>query len=122
MAHSRWKPFSLRRCHSVEAQKITTGEFGGAPDELTTFEVREVETRTELEAKNVDAYLDQMQRLLKIDGVRFPNNKEMRFSRLEPVMDGSSSTLRAAGLTVRQTKIRKARPMSVSSLARSTVR
>jgi hypothetical protein len=55
---------------------------------METFEVREVETLADLEAKNVDAYLDQMLPLLKIDGVRFPNNKEMRFTRLEPVMEG----------------------------------
>ena len=36
------------------------------------------------EAKNVEAYLDQMMRLLKIDGVRFPDNKQMAFTRLDP--------------------------------------
>jgi adenine-specific DNA-methyltransferase len=72
-----------------DAQKITAGEFGGAPEELTTFEVRDVETRVDQEAQNVEAYLDQMIRLIKFDGVRFPNNKEMKFSRLEPVLDGS---------------------------------
>jgi adenine-specific DNA-methyltransferase len=72
-----------------EAQQIAAGEFDGVPPDMETFEVREVETRADLEAKNVDAYLDQMLRLLKIDGVRFPNNKEMRFTRLEPLTDGS---------------------------------
>ncbi|MFB3815540.1 MAG: site-specific DNA-methyltransferase [Terriglobales bacterium] len=72
-----------------DAQQVSAGEFDGAPPDMETFEVREVETRADLEAKNVDAYLDQMLRLLKMDGVRFPNNKEMRFTRLEPVMDGS---------------------------------
>ena len=72
-----------------EAQKVTTGEFGGAPEDLATFEVREVETRVDQEAQNIEAYLDQMIRLIKLDGVRFPNNKEMRFSRLESVLDGS---------------------------------
>jgi adenine-specific DNA-methyltransferase len=72
-----------------EAQQVDTGEFGGAPENMETFEVRMVETRADQEAKNIDAYLDQMLRLLKMDGVRFPNNKEMRFTRLEPVTDGS---------------------------------
>jgi adenine-specific DNA-methyltransferase len=72
-----------------DAQQISAGEFDGTPAEMETFEVREVETRTDQEAKNVDAYLDQMLRLLRIDGVRFPNNKEMRFTRLEPLTDGS---------------------------------
>jgi len=72
-----------------DAKQITGTEFSGAPEELETFEVREVEILAERETKNVDAYLDQMMRLLKIDGVRFPNNKEMRFVRLEPVLNGS---------------------------------
>lgn len=72
-----------------DAQQISAGDFDGAPPDMETFEVREVETRADLEAKNIDAYLDQMLRLLKIDGVRFPNNKEMRFTRLEPLTDGS---------------------------------
>ena len=72
-----------------EVKLITNGEFGGAPEDLETFEIREVETRADQESKNVEAYLDQMLRLLKIDGVRFPNNKGMQFTRLEPVLDGS---------------------------------
>jgi adenine-specific DNA-methyltransferase len=72
-----------------DATSVAVAEFDGAPDEMGTFEVHEVETRADQEGKNVDAYLDQMIRLLKIDGVRFPNNKEMHFSRLEPVLDGS---------------------------------
>jgi adenine-specific DNA-methyltransferase len=49
------------------------GMFDGAPEELDdTFDT-----------KNVESYLDQMTRLLKLDGVRFPNNKEMAFSRLD---------------------------------------
>jgi adenine-specific DNA-methyltransferase len=87
-------PFTIEAVQPPEmslgdAQQVSAGEFDGAPPEMETFEVREVETRADLEAKNVDAYLDQMLRLLKMDGVRFPNNKEMRFTRLEPVTDGS---------------------------------
>jgi adenine-specific DNA-methyltransferase len=72
-----------------EADFVEISEFAGAPGEMETFEVREVETRADQEAKNVEAYLDQMLRLLKIDGVRFPNNKQTLFTRLEPVIDGS---------------------------------
>lgn len=75
------------------------GEFGGAPEELETFvppvSVRVVETRLEQEEQNLDAYLDRMMRYLKLDGVRFPNNKQMHFGRLEPVLDGS--TIHAEG-------------------------
>lgn len=35
------------------------------------------------EPPNADAYLDNMLKLLRADGVRFPNNKGARFSRLE---------------------------------------
>jgi adenine-specific DNA-methyltransferase len=73
-------------------------EFDGAPEELETFppfEMRMVETRLDQEEQNLEAYLDQMIRYLKMDGVRFPNNKQMKFSRLEQVLDGS--TIHAEG-------------------------
>lgn len=70
----------------VELADVGEGKFGGEPEELEgTFAVREVESRTDLEAKNVEAYLEQMIRLLRMDGVRFPDNKQMRFTRLEPL-------------------------------------
>lgn len=84
-----------------EAKTITAepeGEFGGAPEELVTFPpftMRMVETRLDQEEQNLEAYLDQMLRYLKMDGVRFPNNKQMTFGRLEPVHDGS--TIHAEG-------------------------
>jgi adenine-specific DNA-methyltransferase len=56
---------------------------------METFELRMVESRLDQEAQNLDAYLDQMIRYLKMDGVLFPNNKTMKFHRLEQVMDGS---------------------------------
>jgi adenine-specific DNA-methyltransferase len=82
-------------------------EFGGAPDSLDeTFETGNetpppvrlsfVEPIGDLEVKNVEAYLDQMIRLLRTDGVRFPNNREMRFARLERVT-GTDSGLHAEG-------------------------
>jgi adenine-specific DNA-methyltransferase len=72
-----------------DAKVVTVDEFDGAPDEMETFEMRMVETLADQEAQNIDAYLDQMMRYLKIDGVLFPNNKVMKFHRLEPVSDGS---------------------------------
>lgn len=74
------------------------GEFGGTPDgglETFTLGVRMVESQLDQEEQNLEAYLDQMMRYLKLDGVRFPNNKEMHFHRLEPVLDGS--TIHAEG-------------------------
>jgi adenine-specific DNA-methyltransferase len=72
-----------------DAEVLTVGEFGGAPDELGTFELRMVESRVDQEAQNLDAYLNQMIRYLKMDGVLFPNNRTMKFHRLDQVMDGS---------------------------------
>lgn len=57
----------------------------GAPDELDTFEV-----------KNAEAYIDHMMKLLEMDGVRFPDNKEQEFSRLERV-GGNDGAIHAEG-------------------------
>ncbi|MFP4192841.1 MAG: DNA methyltransferase [Candidatus Hydrogenedentota bacterium] len=71
-----------------------TGGFGGAPEELDTgfdgderpdMVLRKVEARPDLDAQNLEAYLDQMVRLLRKDGVRFPDNKQMVFSRLDAI-------------------------------------
>jgi len=40
------------------------------------------------EPTNAGAYLDKMLRLLKADGVRFPNNKQLAFNRLEACSQG----------------------------------
>jgi adenine-specific DNA-methyltransferase len=88
---------------SLSDEKIV--EFGGAPDSLEAFDsgqllppvsLRFVEPIGNLEVKNIEAYLDQMIRLLRKDGVRFPNNKDMRFSRLDQVT-GTDSGLHAEG-------------------------
>jgi len=85
-------------------------EFSGAPESLETFEsdeapppvsLRFVEPIGDLEVKNIEAYLDQMIRLLRKDGVRFPNNKQMSFTPLEPLV-GTASGLHAEGRWVAQ--------------------
>jgi adenine-specific DNA-methyltransferase len=48
------------------------------------------------EPQNAAAYLDQMLRLLKLDGVRFPDNKVSRFSRLDP-LGASAAGIHAEG-------------------------
>ena len=48
------------------------------------------------DAMNADTYIDNMIRLLRLDGVRFPDNKEMKFSRLDP-MGAQSATIHAEG-------------------------
>lgn len=69
------------------------GEFGGAPDELDeAFPIRMLEPKSDLEVANVGAYLDQMFKYIKADGVRFLNNKQMVWTRLEPLMEAGTST------------------------------
>jgi adenine-specific DNA-methyltransferase len=73
------------------------GRFGGEPEELEdTFTLRPAGSANGSEAKNAEAYLDQMLRLLRLDGVRFPDNKVKNFSRLERVA-GSESGIQAEG-------------------------
>ena len=65
------------------------GAFDGEPEALEeTFEVRMVEMRADHEAQNLDAYLEQMTRLLRQDGVTFPNNRHNNFTRLERIESG----------------------------------
>jgi adenine-specific DNA-methyltransferase len=61
--------------------------FDGAPETLNETFVSS--SASGIDAKNVNAYLDQMVRYLRMDGVRFPDNKEMVFSRIERLVDGS---------------------------------
>lgn len=61
--------------------------IGGAPEQLETF--GEGEGPVETEPQNAEAYLDRMIRLLRGDGVRFPDNKVMKFTTLEALADGS---------------------------------
>jgi adenine-specific DNA-methyltransferase len=82
------------------------GKFDGDPDKLeNTFDpaddkpvyiTRFVESRSDLETRNLDAYLEKMSHLLAMDGVRFPDNRQMRFSRLKP-LNGGDSGLHAEG-------------------------
>ena len=45
----------------------------------------------ELEAANVGAYLNQMIQYLRADGVRFLNNRQMKWTRLEPLYESGST-------------------------------
>jgi adenine-specific DNA-methyltransferase len=80
-----------------EAIEMDTGQFAGEPDELAgTFVVREVQVGES--PQNVEAYLVKMVELLKMDGVRFPGNKHMKFTRLDPIYaSGKSSGIHAEG-------------------------
>ncbi len=72
------------------------GGFGDADGPQPARTLRRVEARMDLETQNLDAYLDKMLRLLRGDGVRFPNNKQMKFTRLN-ALSGAWSGLHAEG-------------------------
>lgn len=73
-------PFSMEGVISVEDGPDTP--IGGAPDELETFD-------GDTAVKNAEAHLDTIIRLLKASGVDFPGNKNMKFSRLDPLTGAS---------------------------------
>lgn len=82
-------PFTVE---AVQPPELSLGQLAeiespisGAPESLDTFEVR-----------NAEAYLDHMLKLLQMDGVRFPDNKEQSFSRLERVT-GNDGAIHAEG-------------------------
>jgi adenine-specific DNA-methyltransferase len=83
-------PFTVEGVIPAEDAIDAEGEespIGGAPDEMETF-------ASEADASNAEAYVDKMIRLLRQDGVRFLDNKILKFSRLEKA---SGSTLHAVG-------------------------
>jgi adenine-specific DNA-methyltransferase len=79
-----------------DAAIVDTG-FAGQPDELEgTFAIREVHMGES--AQNLEAYLSKMVDLLRMDGVRFPDNKQKKFTRLDPIYaTGSSAGIHAEG-------------------------
>jgi len=79
---------------SIDAGELEASPIGGAPDELETFDGGADALRSE--AQNTEAYLDRMTRLLRGDGVRFPDNKILKFRTLEALADGS--TIHAKGI------------------------
>ncbi|HYM07742.1 MAG TPA: site-specific DNA-methyltransferase [Terriglobales bacterium] len=76
----------------------TAPAFGGAPEELEGQFVSVSMVQVGESAQNVEAYLAKMVDLLKMDGVRFPGNKHMKFTRLDPIYaSGSSAGIHAEG-------------------------
>ncbi len=76
----------------------TAPEFSGAPDELEGQFVSVSMAQMGESAQNLEAYLSKMVDLLRMDGVRFPDNKQKKFTRLEPIYAiGSSAGIHAEG-------------------------
>lgn len=81
---------------------MTEAGFDGAPSEVgPTFAMRPVESGLGATARDLTAYLDKMVRLLRMDGVGFPNNKRHTFSRLEPIFETRGSGFHAEGRWVK---------------------
>lgn len=72
---------------SIDEGELRESPIVGAPDKLDTFGDSEGTVQTE--GQNTEAYLDRMTRLLREDGVRFPDNKVMKFTTFETLADGS---------------------------------
>ena len=71
-------PFTVEAVMPSEEMLVNESPIGGTPEEMETFESDAIN-----EPINAEAYLDKMIRLMRNDGVRFPNNKIMHFERLD---------------------------------------
>lgn len=83
-------PFTVEGVQPEEEYIDIDSPIGGEPDELRTFsgvDVEDVPT-------NAEAFLEKMLHLIKQDGVRFPDNKVLKFQRLDPL---PNSILHAEG-------------------------
>jgi adenine-specific DNA-methyltransferase len=79
-------PFTMEAVMPAEESIDVESKMEDKPQELQTFESRQPLDQSVPQFEepiNAEAYLDKMIRLLKGDGVRFPNNRSMKFKRLE---------------------------------------
>ncbi len=75
-------PFTVEAVQPPEESLDVDSPIGGEPDEpLDTYHA-ETDGHN---ADNAEAYLDQMIRLLRNDGVRFPNNQTLKFATLDSI-------------------------------------
>ncbi|MCK4728902.1 MAG: hypothetical protein KAT27_08275, partial [Desulfobacterales bacterium] len=71
-------PFTVEAVQPPEERLDEPSPVDEPEGDLETFNVQG-------EPTNAEAYLEKMTRLLRNDGVRFPDNKEMKFNRLDPL-------------------------------------
>lgn len=69
-------PFTMEAVVPPELRLDEESPIDGAPEELETFDTGD-------ESVNAEAHLGKILRLLRADGVQFPNNKVARFTRLD---------------------------------------
>ena len=75
-------PFTVEAVQPAEESLHDDSPIGGEPEDMSdTFESE----GNGSESANTEAYLDSMIRLLRNDGVRFPDNRTMEFDRLDPI-------------------------------------
>jgi len=93
-------PFTVEAVQPAETSLDDIAEaspIDGAPEALDeTFETGAPTGAAAAEPQNAAAYLDQMIRLLRLDGVTFPDNKVSRFSRLD-LLGSTASGIHAEG-------------------------
>ena len=84
-------PFTVEAVQPPEESLDVDSPIGGEPDEMEgTFDTESEEH----ESVNAEAYLDKMIRLLRDDGVKFPEDKKQKFATLDPL---EGSVLHAEG-------------------------
>ena len=91
-------PFTVEAVQPLEISLGALTEepspIGGEPEALETGFGQPGAGETDIQ--NAEAYLDQMLRLLRMDGVRFPDNRQMAFTRLT-LLTGQADVLHAEG-------------------------
>jgi adenine-specific DNA-methyltransferase len=88
-------PFTVEGVMPVEDSLDLESPIGGEPDELEGFGTNgHAGLDPHDEPVNAEGYIERMFRLLKADGVRFPDNKVMQFVDLQPL---SGDLLHAQG-------------------------
>ena len=78
-------PFTVEAVQPPEESLDVDSPIGGEPDEMPgTFDTESEEH----ESVNAEAYLDKMIRLLRDDGVKFPEDVKQEFATLDPLEGG----------------------------------
>ena len=78
-------PFTVEAVQPPEESLDVDSPIGGEPEEMPdTFDTESEEH----ESVNAEAYLDKMIRLLRDDGVKFPEDKKQEFATLDPLEGG----------------------------------
>ena len=96
-------PFTVEGIQPIEQSLNFESPISGDPDELETWQVTKSDsykaetymTEIDNDPINTVAYLEKIIHLLRLDGVRFPDNKVVKFNHIELLFN--SSTVHAEG-------------------------